>query len=223
MSVANGISRVVAQLLMTKVKICGITNVEDALKAIELGADALGFVFASSPRRVESKQAVEIINQLPSTIFKIGVFVNADLEEIEKISKDCHLDALQLHGKETPEYCDKLNKISTVSLIKTFHLREEKDLGKISDYNLRIICLDSYTEDKLGGTGEVFNWNLAKQAEKFNKKIILSGGLNVDNVQEAIVKVQPWMVDVSSGVEKSLGKKDYQLIKEFISRSTHGH
>ncbi len=204
---------------MTKIKICGITNTEDALKAVELGVDALGFIFAPSPRRVESREVAEIIRDLPPTVIKVGVFVNANLEEIEKISKDCRLDALQLHGKETAAYCDKLNEIFSVRLIKTFHLREEKDLEKISDYNTKIICLDSYSEDKVGGTGKIFNWDLAKRAKKFAKKIILSGGLNPDNVQEAIAEVQPWMVDVSRGVEEKPGKKDEQLMREFIRKA----
>ncbi len=204
---------------MTKIKICGITNREDALKAVELGVDALGFIFAPSPRRVEPEQAKKIISDLPPAVIEVGVFVNANLEEIEKISKDCRLDALQLHGKETPEYCDELNKLSSANLIKTFHLREEKDLEKISDYNLEIICLDSYSEDKVGGTGKIFNWDLAKRAKRFNKKIILSGGLNPDNVQEAIAEVEPYMVDVSSGVERSPGKKDEQLMREFIRKA----
>ncbi|OQX52817.1 MAG: hypothetical protein B5M48_04685 [Candidatus Omnitrophica bacterium 4484_213] len=204
---------------MTKVKICGITNREDALKAVELGVDALGFIFAPSPRRVESKQVKEIIKKLPPEIIKVGVFVDASLKEAGKISKDCCLDALQLHGRETPAYCDELKKISSAKLIKTFHLREEKDLQEISDYNLEIICLDSYTQERMGGTGKVFNWDLAKRVKRFNKKIILSGGLNPDNVQEAITEVQPYMVDVCSGVEKKPGKKDEQLMKEFIYRA----
>lgn len=209
--------------MMTKIKICGITNTEDALKAVELGVDALGFIFAPSPRRVEPEQAKEIISDLPSAVIKVGVFVDAPLKEVNQISKDCRLDALQLHGRETQEYCDKLNKISSAEIIKTFHLREEKDLQKISDYNLKIICLDSYSEDKVGGTGKVFNWDLAKRAKRFNKKIILSGGLNPANVQKAITEVEPWMVDVCSGVERSPGKKDEQLMREFIYRVNKTH
>ncbi|MCK4859429.1 MAG: phosphoribosylanthranilate isomerase [Candidatus Omnitrophica bacterium] len=202
---------------MTKVKICGITNIEDALKAAELGADALGFIFAHSPRQVKPKDIKEIVQKLPTNVIKIGVFVDADLERVKEIVKDCRLDALQLHGKETASYCDAIKRFSSAEIIKTFHLGQEKDLKEISGYNIGIICLDSQFAGKMGGTGKLCNWNLARQAKGLGKRIILSGGLNLDNLQKAIEEVNPWMVDVCSGVEEKARKKSWQLMKDFVS------
>lgn len=193
---------------MVKVKICGITNIEDALSAVELGADALGFVFAPSPRQVTHEKAKEIIKKLPPWISTVGVFVNEKPERILQMD----LDWIQLHGEESPDYCRELGR----KIVKTIRVKEKSSLEKIPEYSVAGILLDTYDPALSGGTGKGFNWDLAIEAKKFGKPIILAGGLNPENVAEAIKRVQPYGVDISSGVESSPGKKDYEKMKQFI-------
>ncbi|RKY38756.1 MAG: phosphoribosylanthranilate isomerase [Candidatus Omnitrophota bacterium] len=208
---------------MTKVKICGITNLKDAVKAVEWGADALGFIFAHSPRRIKIEEARRIIKDIPSSVMKVGVFADAPENEVKQIGEDCALDAVQLHGEEDIYYCKRLRMSTSFKVIKTFHLREERDIPKIGEFKeIEIICLDTRTGEKIGGTGEVFDWSLAERARVFGKKIILAGGLNPGNVKEAIRRVKPWMVDVCTGVEKEIGRKDERLMKEFIRKVKNG-
>jgi phosphoribosylanthranilate isomerase len=196
---------------MVLIKICGITGREDALLAVELGADALGFIFTDSPRRVTPEEAGAIIDVLPPPVCKIGVFLDQQEEEVKSIADSCGLDGLQFHGRETPAYCKKF----TQKVIKAFRIRNVADLKALSLYEADAFLLDSYHESLPGGTGKTFDWNLAVEAKRYGK-IILSGGLNPENVFSAVQQVGPYAVDVSSGVETSPGRKDPARLKAFI-------
>lgn len=198
---------------MVKIKICGITNIEDALFASSLGVDALGFVLAESPRKIIAEDVVKIIGKLPPSILKVGVFVNEEEQRIRETLRFCRLDMLQFHGDEPPAYIIRFRE----KIIKSFRIENENSLKDIPKYNADAYLLDAYSPDEYGGTGEVFNWDLAVEAKKFGP-IILSGGLNADNIEEAINKVQPFAVDVSSGVESSPGKKDKKKLEEFVKK-----
>ncbi|MBM4053404.1 MAG: phosphoribosylanthranilate isomerase [Planctomycetes bacterium] len=198
-----------------RVKICGITNRNDALSAIEFGADALGFVFAESPRRVTKEQARNIIAELPPFISTVGVFVNEKKETIIDIAEYCGLTTIQLHGNEPPS---DLEGLARFKVIKAFRIKGEQDLKALSLYKPHAFLLDSYVKGVMGGTGTTFNWEIAKQARQYGT-IILSGGLTPDNVKEAIRTVTPYAVDVSSGVESAPGKKDASLLKKFITNA----
>ncbi|MDI6892062.1 MAG: phosphoribosylanthranilate isomerase [Actinomycetota bacterium] len=204
---------------MVKVKICGITNIEDALLAVKLGADALGFVLADSPRRADPKMVREGSLLLPPFISRVGVFVDEDEAEVKKLASFCGLDTLQFHGAESPYYCKDFEQ----KVIKALRVGDFSDLRALSEYpavgGVAAFLLDTFVEGKPGGTGETFDWAIAKEAKKFGKPIILSGGLDPDNVAQAIREVNPYAVDVSSGVESELGKKDMEKMKEFIKRA----
>ncbi len=200
---------------MAKIKICGITNLEDAKLAMEAGADMLGFVFAPSPRRVTPEQAAAIIAGLPAGVLKIGVFVDSDVASVRKTMELCHLDRAQLHGSETPEFCRDLG---AGKVIKAFRVRDAAILEVLPRYKVYAFLLDAYDPTRAGGTGQTFDWDIAEKAKKYGK-IILSGGLNPANVEAAITRVRPFAVDVSSGVESKLGKKDPAKVKEFVERA----
>ncbi|TAN62070.1 phosphoribosylanthranilate isomerase [bacterium] len=200
---------------MLKVKVCGITNLEDALYAVEAGADALGFVFwKKSPRLIDAVVAEDIIRRLPPFITIVGVFVNEDIDEVNKIAKNAGLNIVQLHGDESPEYCRGVN----AKVIKAIRVRGIDDINGLKDYNEKTCAflLDAYVRGLPGGTGKTCNWSLAAEAKKYNR-IILSGGLTPDNVKDAVNQVKPYAVDVSSGVEKSPGKKDHDKTLKFIA------
>jgi len=198
---------------MVRVKICGITNTEDATSVVEAGVHALGFVFyEKSPRFVPLKIAANICAFLPPFISKVGVFVNELEYTIEKAVAECGLDTLQFHGDEPPGFCQKFPP----KAIKAFHLRGRDDLRLMMDYDVDAWLLDARHDDARGGTGKTFDWNLAVEAGRMGRPIILSGGLTAENVSEAVRKVQPFAVDVSSGVEKSPGRKDPARIQAFI-------
>jgi len=200
---------------VTWIKICGITDIEDAEKAAELGTDALGFVFyEKSPRKTTKEKTKEIIDFLPKGIVKVGLFVDELEEKVNEIASYCNFDILQFHGDETPDYCKKFPH----KIIKAFRIRDKESLVNIPKYEVDYYLLDAYSEVAPGGTGRTFNWDLAKEAKEFNKPIILSGGLNPENIIEAIEKVSPFGVDVSSGVELSPGKKDHKKLEEFITK-----
>lgn len=200
---------------MTWVKICGITNLEDAKKAVELGADALGFVFyEKSPRKMAKEKAKEIIDSLPKEVVKVGLFVDELEEKVSEITSYCNFDILQFHGDETPDYCKKFPQ----KIIKAFRIKDKESLVNIPKYEVDYYLLDAYSKAMPGGTGRTFNWDLAREAKKFSRPIILSGGLNPKNIVEALKKVSPFGVDVSSGVETSPGKKDLKKLKEFITK-----
>ena len=199
---------------MVKVKICGITNVDDALAASDLGVDALGFVFyKKSPRHVSPDQAGEIIRRLPPFITTVGVFVDMPPGEVEAIMRHASLDVAQLHGHELPEACVLGRRV-----IKAIRVKELSDLGQLKHYRVSAFLLDTYTQEFFGGTGQLFNWDIALDAKQYGK-IILAGGLNPDNVAKAVQWVRPYGVDVSSGVEERKGKKDHRKMRLFIERA----
>ena len=199
--------------MSVQVKICGITNVEDGIAAAEAGADALGFIFyQKSPRYLPIEKAAQIIRDLPPMIVKVGVFVDAPEEVVFRVISDCGLNVLQFHGSETPEYCLQFGLMS----MKAFQIRDVQSLSRLTDFPTDAWLLDAYSDGRLGGTGESFNWDLAVEAGKWGRPIFLAGGLTPGNVAEAVRQVQPYAVDVSSGVEASPGKKDHAKVKAFI-------
>ncbi|UCD54913.1 MAG: phosphoribosylanthranilate isomerase [Candidatus Omnitrophota bacterium] len=204
---------------MVKVKICGITESKDALKAHELGADFVGFIFfTNSPRKVKPEEARLIIEGLPKDLLKVGLFLGQDAGTVRAIAERCRLDFLQLHGDESPEYCRRLGK--DFNIIKSFKIKNFCNVSDINAYEdaAHYYLFDTYVEGMPGGTGKTFNWDILKY-RPFEKPIFLAGGLTPKNVEEAIRKAAPYAVDVASGVEKSPGKKDYGLLKEFIDNA----
>jgi phosphoribosylanthranilate isomerase len=195
------------------VKICGMTNLEDALAAAEFGADALGFVFHDpSPRGISIERAARIAAKLPPGIVKVGVFVDADEEIVLKAIAACTLNLLQFHGNESPDYCLQFGLMT----MKAFRIKDAASLEDLPKYPTDAWLLDSYVPNKPGGSGETFNWELARQARDIGKPIFLAGGLTHENVADAVRRVQPYAVDVSSGVEAIPGKKDLTKVKAFI-------
>lgn len=195
------------------VKICGITNLEDALACVEFGADALGFNFyAKSPRRVSLERATKILEDVPSSILKVGVFVNEPEQNVKDIAVELGLDYLQFHGDETPSYCEQF----ATPYWKAFRLKDEKTLELMRKYACDYYLVDSFTAQVYGGSGVTANWDLAREAKKVGK-IILAGGLTPENVAEAIRTVLPDGVDVASGVEEKPGRKDAAKLERFIT------
>ncbi len=198
---------------LTKIKICGITNLQDALLAADLGVDALGFIFYHrSPRYVTPEAVRKIVPLLPAFLATVGVFVDEDYTRITEIMNYCRLNLVQLHGQETPEFCGQFPGRA----IKTIHMRDVSSLVDIDKYPVRALLLDTFNKDMPGGTGQTFNWELAVEAKRYGP-VILSGGLNPDNVAQAIKAVNPYAVDVSSGVEAEPGIKDPQKLREFVT------
>src|SRR5213594_4198446 len=184
---------------MVKVKICGNTNLDDAMAAVQDGADAVGFVFyAKSPRAVDPKTAAEIISRLPPFVAPVGVFVNEEPRIVRRIMEECNIPLAQLHGDESPQYC--------------------AELGRMAAYQVSGFVLDAFIEGKPGGTGVTIDWDLAAQAQMLGP-VILAGGLTPDNVLEAVRQVRPYAVDVTSGVESSPGKKDHVKVRAFITNA----
>ncbi len=204
----------------TRVKICGLTNLEDTLAAIEMGADYLGFNFyPESPRFLEFEEAERIIEEVPPNIFKVGVFVNADYQTLVDYAQFLNLDLIQFHGDESVEFCQQMAR----PWMKAIRLDSEADLEKISLYPSEWILLDSYVPGQYGGTGLKPNWEIASRAKDYGKKVFLAGGLKPENVQLAIATVQPYAVDVASGVEKVPGRKDLAKMEEFITKAKAVH
>jgi phosphoribosylanthranilate isomerase len=198
----------------TRVKICGITNLADAQTAVEAGADALGFNFYDkSPRFVTIQRAAEITKQIPPFVMRVGVFVNAPEEFVLRAIAEAGLTMLQFHGDEPPEFCVQFGLMS----MKAFRIRDEKSLAELPKFQTDAYLLDAFSPEARGGTGEKFNWDLAVEAQKFGKPIFLAGGLTPENVADAVRKVNPFGVDVASGVESSPGKKDPAKVKAFIA------
>lgn len=197
---------------MTKVKICGITSEEDALMAVEAGADALGFVFfEKSPRFIGAEAAYKIIAKLPPFVQVVGLFVNADIEVVNSTADCCGLDLVQLHGEESPEFCRLVRR----RVMKAFRVQGPESLTPLSEYHVAAYLLDAYSHKAYGGTGETFDWGCAIAA-KHQGRIVLAGGLTPDNIADAVATVQPYGVDVSSGVESAPGKKDPEKVRRFI-------
>lgn len=202
-----------AKRMSVKVKICGITNVADGLAAVEAGADMIGLMFYErSPRHISLATAVEISRALPPFVVKVGVFVNPDEDMVMRAIGDCGVSLLQFHGEETPEFCTQFGVMS----MKAFRVRGPETLAELPKYPTDAWLLDAYSADAHGGTGAKFNWNLALEATQFGRPIFLAGGLTPENVGEAVRRVQPFGVDVSSGVESSPGKKDHEKVRAFI-------
>jgi phosphoribosylanthranilate isomerase len=202
---------------MVKVKICGITSLEDALLSIEAGADALGFVFfQGSPRYISPEQASGIIRNLPPFVKTVGLFVNEEPAIVNSVADQCLLDLVQLHGEESPDYCAVINR----RVIKAFRVRDSSSIDTLDNYRVAACLLDAWSPTAHGGTGQTFNWEIASAAAA-QRPVILAGGLTPDNVAEAVRRVQPYAVDVSSGVECSPGHKDAEKIRKFIIQARH--
>ena len=199
---------------MIKIKICAITNKEDALWAVDLKVDALGFIFADSPRRVKPEIVQGIIELLPPFISSVGVFVNEDRKKVEEITESCGLTTLQFHGQESPSYCEGFKQ----KIVKALRIENKDILKKAVQYKDKVdaYLLDTYSPFAYGGTGKTFDWRIAKEIKEFGLPIILSGGLNPENIREAISEVEPYGVDVSSGVEERPGKKNMEKLINFV-------
>lgn len=201
--------------MRVRVKICGITRAEDALAAVECGADAIGLVFADSPRRITPEEAAEITRSLPAFVCPVGVFVDADVDEVRRTAADAGLHAVQLAGRETPEY---VRGLDGVDVIKCIHVAGSDDIARTAEYEGCDILLDTASPRAAGGTGEVFPWEFAVELAA-RRRIILAGGLRPDNVADAVRRVRPWAVDVSSGVESRPGIKDAGKIRRFVENA----
>ncbi len=206
----------VTMALYFAVKICGITNQDDATSAVEAGADALGFVFyKKSPRSVEPSVARQIIERLPPFVTPVGVFVNEDVTVVRRMMDDCGLALAQLHGDESTTYCLELKR----PILKALRVKDRSAFLALADFRgragVRGFVLDAFSDQAYGGTGQVIDWQLAAEAAKA-ANILLAGGLTTDNVGRAIQAVQPYGVDVSSGVEREPGKKDHEKVRAFI-------
>jgi phosphoribosylanthranilate isomerase len=199
---------------MVKIKICGITNYDDAQLAAGLGVDALGFIFAPSPRRITPEAARAIIEMLPPLVQTVGVFVNESEKVIREIVEYCGLSLIQLHGDESPEFCKEFRPRG----VKAFRLKDEESLKPIRLYQgqVRAILLDTYQKGLSGGTGRTFPWELAVKAKEIGLPVILSGGLTPENVEEAIRMVQPYALDINSGIEEKPGKKSTSLMTQLM-------
>jgi phosphoribosylanthranilate isomerase len=200
-------------LLRTRVKICGITRIEDALEAVKQGADAIGLVFYSpSPRYVAPEQAAAIVAKIPAFISVVGLFVDAEAAEIKQVLSQVHLDILQFHGDETPEQCRQFS----MPYMKAVRVKNGTNLVQYAaDYaDAKALLLDAFAEGVPGGTGQVFDWTLIPQ--NLALPVVLAGGLNAENVGQAIAHVKPYAVDVSGGVEASKGIKDAVKIAAFM-------
>ncbi|MEK7707128.1 MAG: phosphoribosylanthranilate isomerase [Verrucomicrobiota bacterium] len=199
--------------MSVKVKICGITNLADAQAAAAAGADMLGFVFCeASPRCMTVEQVADVARQLPPSIVKVGVLVNPTKELVIRAIAGCGLNLLQFHGDEPPEFCTQFGVMS----LKAFRVRDAESLKALPNYQTDAWLLDAFSPNARGGTGEKFNWDLAIEAMKFGRPIFLAGGLTPENVADAVRRVRPFAVDVSSGVESAPGKKDHAKVRAFI-------
>ena len=201
---------------MTLVKICGITNLDDALAAVAAGADALGFNFYKpSPRYITPQHARAIVEQLPDSVLTVGVFVNEDLDSVRAIAREAGLRALQLHGDETPAYCRELT--ADFYVIKTFAVSETLDVQAVNAYEVEAIMLDTKHNHLRGGTGRVFDWSVARHAAATIPKLFLAGGLSPENIENAIKTVRPYAVDACSSLEVRPGKKNEERMRVFIN------
>nr|HID59414.1 phosphoribosylanthranilate isomerase [Desulfobacterales bacterium] len=198
-----------------RIKICGITRKIDAQFAVSLGVDALGFIFAPSPRQISATKARDIIRSIPPFVAAVGVFVDEDLETVREVACYCGLDWVQLHGRETPGYCSSVG----FKVLKAIRVMDKQSISAMAKYKEVVngFVLDTYVKGMSGGTGRIFDWKIAGEAKRFGP-IILSGGLTPENVETAIFKVKPYGVDVSSGVESSPGIKDDKKMRLFVER-----
>ena len=198
---------------MTFIKICGITNLDDALAAVDAGVDALGFNFYNlSPRYVTPETAREIIDQLPASILTVGVFVNEQF--VEELARRAGVTAIQLHGDETPDYCRQLDAGHFV--IKALSAGHGFNAQQARDYDVDAILLDTKDDALRGGTGRVFDWSIAQEVRRAVPKLFLAGGLGVQNIEQAIISVDPYAVDACSKLEETPGKKDHERMRSFV-------
>lgn len=202
--------------MTVKVKICGLTNAEDAAAAVEAGADAVGFVFhKKSPRCAEAAVVKGIVKTLPPFVLPIGVFVNEDAKVVRDVVDSCGLALVQLHGDETAAYCEALGR----PVLKAIRLKDRRSFLILAEFQgragVRGFLVDAFSSDAYGGTGQVANWSLAAEASSA-APVLLAGGLTPENVSQAILQVRPYGVDVSSGVEASPGKKDHEKVRAFV-------
>jgi phosphoribosylanthranilate isomerase len=205
--------------MMIKVKICGVTNYDDALLVTNLGAEYIGFnFFKDSPRKVSVKMVKDVSAKLPPFVSAVGVFVDEDPAELVKTAKKCGLKALQLHGSESPEYCKDIAAKTGLPVIKAFRMQDENTIEQMKPYveAVNYFLLDAYVPGVPGGTAETFNWDLAVKAKELGKPVFLAGGLTPDNVGDAVLKVQPFAVDACSGIERLPRRKDYDKMNQFI-------
>lgn len=198
---------------MTKIKICGLTRLDDVIWANELLPDYVGFIFAESRRRIDEKKANEIARKLDPKIKKIGVFVNSTMDYIDSVLSDCMIDIIQLHGEESPSFCSR----SSLPVWKAFRIKTRDSLNDIKNYNVKAILLDGYHPNAYGGVGVSFPWNWANEIDTNDTSIVIAGGIDADNVVSVIKKLKPFAVDVSSSVETN-GIKDRRKIKNFLRR-----
>ena len=204
--------------LQIKVKICGMTQLKDALFAVEHGVDAVGFIFyKKSPRAVTMKTVREIITKLPPLVDTVGVFVNESAERLNKVADYCGLDLVQLHGEESPAFCRKIHR----RVIKAFRVKDLQSIKQLEKFSVSGFLLDTFSDDLHGGTGKTFDWNLALSAKKMGP-VILAGGLTPRNILQAVRQVRPYGVDVCSGVEKSPGIKDLEKVRVFLKNIRSG-
>lgn len=205
---------------MIRIKICGITNLEDELLAVELGADALGFIFyPKSPRYIAPEVARQIIAQLPPFVTSVGVFVDEEAGVVQELAARVGLDWVQLHGQESPDYCHNLGR----RVIKGFRIKDESSLKDLEPFRdaVQALLLDTYKKGQVGGTGESFDWRLAREAKKYGR-IVLAGGLTPENVAQAIEIARPDAVDTASGTEAAPGKKDPEKLRAFFAAVAQG-
>ena len=204
-------------MLIVKVKICGITNYEDAVAAVNMGADLIGFNFyQKSPRYIPPEKAALIIDRLPAFIDIAGVFVNASFEQIREIMDTCQLNWIQLHGDETPEFCESFLSLP-VKTMKALRVRDKGDIKRADEYYTDAILLDAFEEGKYGGTGKTFDWNIVGH---IGKRIFLAGGINPDNVTQAI-EPGVYGIDVCSGIESEPGRKDHEKMQKLFDNIHH--
>jgi phosphoribosylanthranilate isomerase len=199
--------------MQLRIKICGITNLGDALSAVEAGADALGFMFYErSNRHITTEAVAKITGELPPFVLRVGVFVDPAPEKVNELAEKCGLTTLQFHGSESPDFCAQFS----LPVIKAFRIADKSSLTQLASYKTAAWLLDSDVPGQFGGSGEKFDWSLAREATKLGRPIILAGGLTPGNVAQAMDQVRPYGVDVSSGVESAPGKKDAKKVAAFI-------
>lgn len=204
--------------MTVRVKICGITRGEDAAAAVAAGADALGFMFfEGSPRCLSHEQARAIITGVPPFIARVGVFVNPAEADVRSAIAECGIDTLQFHGEETPEFCRRFG----LPILKAFRVQDESSLKSLTQFATEAWLLDSFVPGQHGGTGAIFNWDLAAQAVSRGGRVILAGGLTPENASDAVLRVRPYALDVSSGVESAPGRKDAAKVRAFIAAAKH--
>ena len=203
-----------------RIKICGITNLTDALLSVELGADALGFNFyQKSPRYLSPEKARKIADQVDGETLKVGVFVNEDFDRVLKIAEVTGINAIQFHGEESPEYCSNLKRETGMTIIKAFRISPDFAPEDVLCYEIDAILLDAFSKNAHGGTGHVFDWEIAKKVSSLFNNMYLAGGLSPANVADAINMVAPYGIDACSGLEQAPGVKDEAKLRAFFANA----